>query len=111
MKKSIALFISILLAVIAGLELYAKSIKEFAIDQTANFESEHFLVVYKASILESYGEFVNYIMLGSLICGLSTLMLTKKMSILFRIAVIVFTIIGLFLCLTLFNNNYYFKIE
>ncbi len=89
----------------------ARSVKVFVISQAKSFEAENFDVVYKAGILKSSGEFVNFVMLGSLIIGFSTLIVTKQKSTLFRIGIVIITTLGLILSIVAFNNLYYFRLE
>ena len=110
MTKPKILFTAILIIVISGLEFYAKRIKDFAINLTDNFEPDFFEVTYNASILESSGGFVNTVMIGALICGVSTLLITKRLHILLRIGIILLTIISFTIALVYFNNTFLWKL-
>jgi hypothetical protein len=104
MKKPIILFISIVIVIITGLEYYALLIRKFALEQTENFIPENFEVIYKSSILNSSGDYANFVVIGSLICGFATLIVTKRLHILLRIGIVLVTVIGLMIAVFIFNR-------
>ena len=104
MTKPTILFISIVVSLITGLEYYALLIRKFALEQAEKVIPENYEVIYKSSILYSSGEYGVFVMIGSLICGFTTLIVTKRLHILLRMGIIILTIIVFLIAILMFNK-------